>query len=76
MKDPRTGFDRGARRRAVRAARRCPGRRERLLHSFPGGRPYGTMPLRALTLDAAGNLYGTTRYGGASDAGTVSEVTR
>lgn len=36
-----------------------------VLHNFAGG-PDGATPLAALTLDAAGNLYGTTSVGGGS----------
>ena len=31
-------------------------------------------PVGGLLLDSAGNLYGTTQYGGAHKAGTVFEV--
>ena len=44
-----------------------------MLHSFQyktdGGSPSGGM-----AIDAAGNLYGTTAYGGTDDAGTVFEL--
>ncbi len=39
------------------------------LHSFTG--PNGRSPFAGLTLDAAGNLFGTTRAGGTSNFGTV-----
>jgi len=43
---------------------------EQVLYSFQdGGRPYGS-----LVLDASGNLYGTTGYGGAQNDGTVFEL--
>ena len=35
---------------------------------------YGTFPAGGLVLDKAGDLYGTTYEGGASDDGTVFEV--
>jgi len=35
-----------------------------ILHTFTGASNDGAIPLAALTLDAAGNLYGTTAYGG------------
>jgi uncharacterized repeat protein (TIGR03803 family) len=35
----------------------------------------GTNPVAALTLDASGNLYGTTEYGGIHGNGTVFELT-
>ncbi len=46
-----------------------------LLHSFAGGASDGDTPQASLTLDGSGNLYGTTLYGGTSDAGTVFKVT-
>jgi uncharacterized repeat protein (TIGR03803 family) len=42
-----------------------------LLHSFAGGAGDGSYSHAALTLDASGNLYGTTAGGGAWGAGTV-----
>ncbi len=45
---------------------------ESLLHSFmysDGGYPYG-----GVILDASGNLYGTTTYGGSAGVGTVFEL--
>lgn len=48
---------------------------ERVLHSF-GGQPDGQDPqLGSLTLDVAGNLYGTTYSGGLYGGGTVFKVT-
>jgi uncharacterized repeat protein (TIGR03803 family) len=47
---------------------------EQVLHSFGSGRD-GAEPSGALVFDAAGNLYGETRIGGASEAGTVFELT-
>lgn len=45
-----------------------------LLHSF-AGTPDGVNPLAGLLLDAAGNLYGTTDYGGTNGGyGTVFKV--
>jgi len=41
-----------------------------VLHTFTGGADGGA-PLQRLTLDAAGNLYGTTVDGGKSNAGVV-----
>ncbi len=43
---------------------------EQVLHSFGNGTD-GSGPWAGLTFDAAGNLYGTTRYGGSYGGGTV-----
>jgi uncharacterized repeat protein (TIGR03803 family) len=48
---------------------------ENVLHSFAGGSD-GATPLSWPTLDAAGNLDGTTNQGGPSNAGTVYKVTQ
>lgn len=49
---------------------------EKVLHRFTGGNdggaPFGTTPV----LDAAGNLYGVTNWGGAHDYGVVYELVR
>jgi uncharacterized repeat protein (TIGR03803 family) len=45
------------------------------LHRFTGGADGGS-PAAPLVFDAAGNLYGTTSYGGAHDRGTVFKLTR
>jgi uncharacterized repeat protein (TIGR03803 family) len=45
-----------------------------VVHSFTGGSD-GANPLAGFTIDAAGNLYGTTNAGGASGVGTVFRVT-
>jgi uncharacterized repeat protein (TIGR03803 family) len=42
---------------------------EKVLHSFKG------QPYAGLTLDAAGNLYGTTQFGGAAGYGVVFKLT-
>jgi uncharacterized repeat protein (TIGR03803 family) len=49
---------------------------ETLLYSFPGN-SYGRLPQASLIMDASGNLYGTTPFGGADDTccGTVFELT-
>ena len=46
---------------------------ETVLHSFTGGAD-GAVPYAGLVLDAAGNFYGTTTAGGASNFGTVFEI--
>ena len=47
--------------------------KETLLYSFANGTD-GAYPYAGLVLDSAGNLYGTTVYGGASGYGTVFEI--
>jgi len=47
--------------------------KEKVLHNFKGGRD-GTTPYAALTLDGAGNLYGTTWEGGRENAGVVFKL--
>jgi uncharacterized repeat protein (TIGR03803 family) len=47
---------------------------ETILHSF-GASQDGSQPYCVLTLDATGNLYGTTNVGGAYGYGTVFELT-
>ncbi len=46
---------------------------ETVLYNFAGGSD-GALPQAVLTFDAAGNLYGTTNRGGASQEGVVFEV--
>lgn len=46
---------------------------ETVLHTFTGGSD-GAYPYAGLTLDSAGNLYGTTELGGASNLGTVFKL--
>jgi uncharacterized repeat protein (TIGR03803 family) len=46
---------------------------EKVLHSFTGGND-GSGPVGGLVLDASGNLYGTTLFGGAYHGGTVFEL--
>lgn len=46
---------------------------ETVLHSFLGA-PDGARPKAALIMDSDGNLYGTTRFGGAFNWGTVFEL--
>jgi uncharacterized repeat protein (TIGR03803 family) len=48
---------------------------EKILHNFDDAGTDGYMPDSGLTLDAAGNLYGTTYYGGTYAHGTVFELT-
>ena len=48
--------------------------RYKIIYSFTGGSDGGT-PLSDLTVDAAGNLYGTTQ-GGGTGSGTVFELER
>ena len=46
---------------------------ETVLYSFTG-KPDGQAPYGSLVFDKAGNLYGTTYYGGVSNYGTVFEL--
>ena len=46
---------------------------EKVLHTFSAGTD-GSYPVAALIADQSGNLYGTTRYGGANGQGTVFEL--
>jgi uncharacterized repeat protein (TIGR03803 family) len=51
-----------------------PGGAETVLHAFQGN-PDGTKPAGSLTLDASGNIYGTTLSGGPyNNGGTVYEL--
>ncbi|MGB8888002.1 MAG: choice-of-anchor tandem repeat GloVer-containing protein [Candidatus Korobacteraceae bacterium] len=47
---------------------------QKVLHSFDSGTD-GAYTYANLIFDAAGNLYGTTYWGGIHDAGTVFEIT-
>ncbi len=49
---------------------------ETVLHSFDGYGDGAQPTFGDLVFDAAGNLYGTTPYGGQGDRGTVYELTR
>jgi uncharacterized repeat protein (TIGR03803 family) len=49
------------------------GGNETVLHSFTGGQQ-GMAPEAGLTLDKAGNVYGTTYYGGRANSGIVFRV--
>jgi len=49
---------------------------EAVLYNFAGGTSDGATPFAGVTLDASGNLFGTTTAGGANSAGTVFELTR
>jgi uncharacterized repeat protein (TIGR03803 family) len=46
---------------------------EAILHTF-SGKPDGANPMAGLIRDPAGNLYGTTNIGGASNAGTIFKI--
>ena len=47
---------------------------ETVLYSFNGG-PDGSNPVGGVAMDAAGNLFGTTAYGGPHNFGTVFKLT-
>jgi uncharacterized repeat protein (TIGR03803 family) len=55
------------------ATRPAQAQTETVLHSFTGS-PDGANPQYGLTFNSAGNLYGTTPYGGAYNGGTVFEL--
>jgi len=46
-----------------------------VIHRFAGGTTDGAFPQAGLTIDAAGNLYGTTSNGGTHHIGTVFKLT-
>jgi len=48
---------------------------EKVLYSFQCGSTDGQYPIGGLIFDSAGNLYGTTNFGGAHNGGTVFELT-
>jgi uncharacterized repeat protein (TIGR03803 family) len=48
---------------------------EKILHNF-GAEPDGSAPVAGVTLDAYGNLYGTTSIGGTYGYGTVFELVK
>jgi uncharacterized repeat protein (TIGR03803 family) len=47
---------------------------ENIIYSFQGNSD-GSQPFAGLTMDSAGNLYGTTNFGGTNGVGTVYELT-
>jgi uncharacterized repeat protein (TIGR03803 family) len=46
---------------------------EEVLHFFSNKGGDGNQPLGGVVLDAAGNIYGTTQYGGSNTCGTTAE---
>jgi len=50
--------------------------KETILHSFAGGADGNSPIYGSLVRDGSGNLYGTTKLGGASGVGTVFKVTK
>ncbi len=48
---------------------------QRVIHSFGNGTD-GSLPYSGVTLDSAGNIYGTTTAGGSGGFGTVFELVR
>jgi len=48
---------------------------ERILHSFKNAPKDGGWPAAGVIFDPAGNIYGTTEYGGKYEAGSVYELT-
>ncbi len=49
--------------------------RKQVLHNFTGNGTDGAYPGATLTMDAAGNLYGTTQQGGLKNVGVVFKLT-
>jgi uncharacterized repeat protein (TIGR03803 family) len=49
-------------------------RAELVLHGFSGGVGDGSFPSGGLVVDALGNLYGTTVWGGTSEGGTIFTI--
>ena len=49
--------------------------RKEVLHNFTGNGTDGAYPGATLTMDAAGNLYGTTQQGGLKNVGVVFKLT-
>jgi uncharacterized repeat protein (TIGR03803 family) len=47
---------------------------ETVLHNFAGGTADGEYPFAGVIVDAEGNVYGNTKYGGASGVGTVYRI--
>lgn len=47
---------------------------ESVLYTFTGGSDDGASPFSGMIFDTAGNLYGTTLYGGPQNAGTIFEL--
>jgi uncharacterized repeat protein (TIGR03803 family) len=48
---------------------------ERIVHNFAGNGVDGTIPAAAVTVDASGNIYGATIFGGPYNHGTVFKLT-
>jgi len=49
---------------------------ENVLHNFAGGSSDGAYPYAGVIMDAKGNFYGDTAYGGSSGDGTVYELNK
>jgi uncharacterized repeat protein (TIGR03803 family) len=48
----------------------------RVVHGFSGPPDDGETPSAGVRFDSAGNLYGTTEYGGAFDGGTIYKIAK
>jgi uncharacterized repeat protein (TIGR03803 family) len=57
----------------IAAAPEAQGQSFKVIYTFTGGAD-GAMPQAGMTVDAAGNLYGTTTYGGTPAGGTVIQL--
>jgi len=49
--------------------------KEKVIYNFGASATDGANPIGGVVMDAKGNLYGTTPYGGASNSGAVFELT-
>ena len=59
---------------AILAGRSSEAQTYSVLHKFAGYPTDGAMPFGDMVQDSAGNLYGTTLYGGLDDRGTVFKI--
>ena len=70
----RNGSGMGGSSNVINVGVSCAAGTETVLYSFAGGPTDGANPVGNLVMDGAGNLYGTTAYGGANGGGTVFTI--